>query len=76
MLLVVVLLLCCAGGGPKIMVVVVCCGVDRALTGRDVGIGARILIVLSIDSYIGKNLNFAASLTSDFVPLILFLSQP
>jgi hypothetical protein len=45
-LLVVVLLLCCAGGGPKIMVVV-----DRALTGWDVGIGARILIVLSIDSY-------------------------
>jgi len=40
------------------MVVVVCCGVDWALTGRDVGIGARIPIVLSIDSYIGKNLNF------------------
>ena len=64
MLLVVLLLLllCCAGGGPKIMVVVVCCGVDRALTltGRDVGIGARINTVLSTNSYICKYLNFAA----------------
>jgi len=60
LLVVLLLLLCCAGGGPKIMVVVVCCGVDRALTGRDVGIGARINTVLSTNSYICKYLNFAA----------------
>jgi hypothetical protein len=56
-LLVVVVLLWCADGGPKIMVVVVVASIDR-LPSRDVGIGARIDIVLSTNSYIGKNLNF------------------